>query len=193
MHVCSIYKIKGIFHFNIAHTHESISLSLKASSLTFCLSGCSDPSPNLKDIPLLPERGTTALMHSNQDEARHFCVYSCFLSVYCVYLYLWIYCIMFFMKQETWPNIFQKCSLTSQAHTKKSNSTELMDIIVGFLISTDKTRISTMRNLSHTVLNTNHCSIPCASDRQKMNPLKKIKRQIMSMSHTTVKLLDPSE
>ncbi len=36
-------------------------------------------------------------------------------------------------------------------------------------------------------------SIPCASARQKMNPVKKIKRQIKCLSHTTATLLDPGE
>lgn len=56
-----------------------------------------------------------------------------------------------------------------------SNSTA---IIMGFLLSTDMTRISKRRKLIHTELNTNHCSLPCAFARQKMNPVKKIKRQI---------------
>lgn len=40
------------------------------------------------------------------------------------------------------------------------------DIIKGFLKSTDMTTISTTKNLGHTELNTNRCSIPCASGRQ---------------------------
>lgn len=67
MYVCSIYKIKGMSHFNIAHTHATISVALKALSLSFSLSGCSDLSPNPTDIPALPERGTTTLMHRNLD------------------------------------------------------------------------------------------------------------------------------
>lgn len=78
------------------------------------------------------------------------------------------------------------------------------DIIKGFLISTDMTMISTTKNLRYTELNTNRCSIPCASgrqtvavhkavSRQKAYPVKKIKRQIKCLSQTQATLLDPSE
>ncbi|CAM4681286.1 unnamed protein product [Leuciscus chuanchicus] len=64
------------------------------------------------------------------------------------------------------------------------------------------TMISTTKNLSYTELNTNRCSIPCASgrqtvavhkavSRQKTYPVKKIKRQIKCLSQTQATLLDP--
>lgn len=181
MHVCSIYKIKGMSHFYIAHTHATISVALKALSLSFSLSGCSDLSPNPTNIPALPERGTTMLMHSNLDEAQHFCVYSCFLSVYCCYWYLWNYCIIIHeIGALSQYCILQKCSLTSQqSHTKVQ-----------------------LYRYNHGISNINRHdqdqhneepSIPCASARQKMHPVKKIKKQIKCLSHTTVTLLEPGE
>lgn len=67
-HACLFHlKIKGMSHFNIERIQAPISVALKALSLSFSLSGCSDLSHNPTDMLTL-----TTLMHSDRDEAQHF-------------------------------------------------------------------------------------------------------------------------
>lgn len=121
--------------------------------------------------------------------------------------YLWNYNIRFSWN-KSFGTVYCKMSLYRPLVKKHLNSHKRVqistDIIKGFLISTDMTMISTTKNLRYTELNTNRCSIPCASgrqtvavhkavSRQKAYPVKKIKRQIKCLSQTQATLLDPSE
>lgn len=153
-------------HFNIVHTHATISVALKALSLSFSLSGCSDLSPNPTDIPALPERGTTTLMHSNLDEAQHFCVYSCFF----ICLLLLLICETTALLCSSWNRSFVTiyCKNSPLQVNKLTQKVQLHRYNHGIYNI----------NRHDQDQNNEEPSIPCASARQKMNPVKKIKRQI---------------
>jgi len=137
-HACLFQlQIKGMSYFRIEHIQAPISVALKALSLSFSLSGCSDLSHNPSDMLTLLERETTPLMHNDQGEAQHFCSFFFFNAFY------------------LFTAIIEICETITSGSWNKSFGT----------VYCKMTTISTT-NLSHTELNTNRCSIPCASGRQ---------------------------
>lgn len=196
-HACLFHlQIKGMSHFNVERIHAPISVALKALSLSFSLSGCSDRSQNPTDSLTLQRE----MMKLNT-------VYLCIFSVYC--WYLWNYNIMF-----SWNKSFDTAKML---HTDGLSFIKVKK----HLSSHKRVQFCRLYRYNHGISNINrhdhdqHNEEPlshgaehkplfsplcfgqtdCGStqSRQKMNPVKKIKRQIKCLSQTPATLLDPRE
>lgn len=142
-------RIKGMSHFNIAQICTPISVGLKASSLSFSLSGCTDLSSNPTDTLTLPVTGTTVLMQWS--------TVTWSLTLFCVYLS---------------SAIIDISEITALLHSSRNRSfgTYFWHMPSSSKKQSDSAGISNINRHEHgrhnedihTKPNTNWCSIPCA-------------------------------